>query len=272
MYFKKWMNILVSLTVGLSLAACGQNSSTTTEDTSLSDVKESGKLVVATETGFAPFVFKTLVDGQDTIVGSDVELVKAIAEELGVEVEFSEMSFDNVLTSVQSGKADIGISGISITPERQKVFDFSTSYYTATNKIIIKKSDASKLTSIDSLSGLSVAAQKGSIQETVVTEQIPDAHLVSLTQTGEMINELKSAQVDAVVLEEPIAKGYVEKNDDLMIADITLDSSGSDAYAIALPKGSTALKAEIDKVIEKLVESGQMDTMIQEAYDLSLKQ
>lgn len=266
---KNWIKILYLTLLGLTVVACGQSSSQ--EDTSLRDVTEDGKLVVATETGFAPFVFKTLMDGKDTVVGSDVEMVKKIAEDLGVELDISEMSFDNVLSTVQSGKADIGISGISVTEERKKVFDFSIPYYTATNKLIIKKTDSQKLIVLDAFSGLSVAAQKGSIQESVVKEQLAEAHLISLTHTGEMINQLKNGQVAAVLLEEPIAKGYLAKNPDLMIANIELDSSASDAYAIALPKGSTALKAEIDKVLQKLIDSGQIEQMIQEAYDLSIK-
>lgn len=270
MILKKWIKIMGLITVSLGLIACG--SSKSEKDTSLSDVNESGKLVVATETGFAPFVFKTLVDGQDTIVGSDVEMVKVIAKELGVEVEFSEMSFDNVLSSVQSGQADMGISGISVTEERKKSFDFSIPYYTATNKLIIKKADSTKLTSLEAFSELSVAAQKGSIQESVVKEQMAAANPISLTHTGEMINQLKNDQVDGVVLEEPIAKGYVAKNPDLMIADIELDSSASDAYAIALPKGSTKLKEKVDQALQKMIDSGQIEQMIQEAYDLSVKE
>lgn len=123
---KNWIKILYLTLLGLTVVACGQSSSQ--EDTSLRDVTEDGKLVVATETGFAPFVFKTLMDGKDTVVGSDVEMVKKIAEDLGVELDISEMSFDNVLSTVQSGKADIGISGISVTEERKKVFDFSIPY------------------------------------------------------------------------------------------------------------------------------------------------
>ncbi|CXH07151.1 amino acid ABC transporter periplasmic amino acid-binding protein [Streptococcus pneumoniae] len=79
-----------------------------------------------------------MVDGKNQIVGSDIELAKAIATELGVELELSPMSFDNVLASVQSGKADLAISGVSKTDERSKVFDFSTPYYTAKNKLIVK--------------------------------------------------------------------------------------------------------------------------------------
>lgn len=251
-----------------SLTACSKSS---TEDLSLKNIEEKGTITVAMNPEFAPFEFKTLVNGKDTIVGADVELANAIGEKLGVKVKFSSMSFNNVLASLQSGKADIAISGISATPERAKVYDFSKTYYDSVNKVIIKKSDLEKYTDANSLKDQSVATQKGTIQETIAKEQLEGAKVVSLVQNGEMINELKSGQVEAVVFEEPIAKAYVAKNDDLVIADIDLTSEKSDAYAVAMPKGSTALKAKIDEVITELVDSGKMDQLVQEAYDLSTK-
>ena len=113
---KKFWFMLTALVATCFLVACsgGQGVSTKT-------VKENKKIVVATESEFAPFEFKSLVNGKDTLVGADIELAKAIGKKLGVEVEFSVMSFDNVLASVQSGKADIAIAGISVTDERKKV-------------------------------------------------------------------------------------------------------------------------------------------------------
>ena len=96
-----------------------------------------------------PFEFKSLVNGKDTLVGADIELAKAIGKKLGVKVEFSVMSFDNVLASVQSGKADIAIAGISVTDERKKVYDFSDSYYTSENVVIVKKDKVNDYTSTD---------------------------------------------------------------------------------------------------------------------------
>ncbi|MGT2911150.1 transporter substrate-binding domain-containing protein [Streptococcus cameli] len=267
---KKWIPAILIACVLFLLTACQPQ--TKDQDQSLAQVKESGKLVIATETGFPPFVFKTLVNGKDTIVGSDVEMAKTIADKLGVEATFSEMSFDNVLTTVQSGKAQMGISGISVTKEREKVFDFSIPYYTAKNTIVIQKSDTSSYTGLENFNSLSVGAQKGSIQEGIVKDQLPDANLVSLAQTGEMINQLKSGKLAAIILEEPIAKGYIAKNTDLAIAEIELDSSGSDAYAIALPKGSTALKKEIDTILQELLDTGEIEKMIQEAYELSIQE
>ncbi|MBM9832406.1 transporter substrate-binding domain-containing protein, partial [Enterococcus faecalis] len=131
MTIKKFFLSLVAVATGLTLVACGNS---TSSDKDLSDtIREKGKIIVAMNPEFAPFEFETLVDGKNTIVGSDVQLAQAIADELGVDLELSPMSFDNVLGSLQSGKADMAISGISATAERAKVYDFSDAYYTAKN-------------------------------------------------------------------------------------------------------------------------------------------
>ena len=245
------------------LSACGSSSS---EDTSVSDIKDKGTLVVALNPEFAPFEFKTLIDGKDTLVGADIELGNAIADALGVDTDFSVMSFNNVLASVTSGKADIAIAGISVTDERKKAYDFSDAYYEAENIVIIKKSDEATYTTLESLAGKAVGAQKGSIQENIAKDQLPDSSLVSLTSNGEMINELKNNQLQAVVLEKAIAEGYVSQNDDLMIADMTLESSDTDAYAVAFAKGTDQdLIDTVNDVIKKAKDSGDFDAWLEKA-------
>lgn len=248
------------------LTACGSSDK---KDTSVSDIKDKGTMVVALNPEFAPFEFKTLVDGKDTIVGADVKIAEAIGEELGVKVKFSSMSFNNVLASLQSGKADIAISGISATPERKKAYNFSEPYYESENVVLIKKTDLDKYTKTTSLDGLSVGTQKGTIQETVASEQLKGAKVVALTQNGEMINELKNGQIQAVVLEKPIAEGYVANNDDLTISNITLKNDDADAYAVALPKDDDKLTKKVNKVINDLKDSGKIDQFVQDAYALS---
>ena len=257
---------LVLVASACLLTACGSNDK---KDTSVSDIKDKGTMVVALNPEFAPFEFKTLVDGKDTIVGADIEIAKAIGEELGVKVKFSSMSFNNVLASLQSGKADIAISGISATPERKKAYNFSEPYYESENVVLIKKTDLDKYTKTTSLDGLSVGTQKGTIQETVASEQLKGAKVVALTQNGEMINELKNGQIQAVVLEKPIAEGYVANNDDLTISNITLKNDDADAYAVALPKDDDKLTKKVNKVINELKDSGKIDQFVQDAYALS---
>lgn len=257
---------LVLVTSICLLTACGSSDK---KDTSVSDIKDKGTMVVALNPEFAPFEFKTLVDGKDTIVGADIEIAKAIGEELGVKVKFSSMSFNNVLASLQSGKADIAISGISATPERKKAYNFSEPYYESENVVLIKKTDLDKYTKTTSLDGLSVGTQKGTIQETVASEQLKGAKVVALTKNGEMINELKNGQIQAVVLEKPIAEGYVANNDDLTISNITLKNDDADAYAVALPKDDDKLTKKVNKVINDLKDSGKIDQFVQDAYALS---
>ncbi|MBM7636627.1 transporter substrate-binding domain-containing protein [Streptococcus saliviloxodontae] len=246
----------------LALGACSSNKGLTEKSLS-----SKGKLVVATESEFAPFEFKTLKNGKDTLVGADIELGKAIAKKLGVKVDYSVMSFNNVLATLQSGKSDMAIAGISVTKERQKAYDFSDPYYTSENVVIVKKADLTAYTTADSLNKKSVGTQKGSVQENVAKEQLPTASIVSLTSNGEMISELKSGQLQAVVLEKAIAEGYVAQNDDLIISDqLTLTSTESDTYAVALPKGTDkAVISKVNQAIKEVKESGQFDTWLQEA-------
>ena len=143
---KKFWFMLTALVAACVLVACSGSQGVKPQT-----IKDKKKIVVATESEFAPFEFKTLINGKDTLVGADIELAKAIGKKLGVKVEFSVMSFDNVLASVQSGKADIAIAGISVTNERKKVYDFSDSYYTAENVVIVKKDKVNDFTSTDSL-------------------------------------------------------------------------------------------------------------------------
>lgn len=199
-------------------------------------------------------------------------MVKAIAEQLGVTAEFKEMSFDNVLASVQSGKADIGISGISITNERQKTFLFSKGYYTAKTKLIIPKDKINIYTSISNFSDKGIASQKGSIQENIAKQQFSKSNLISLPQTSEMIVELKQDKVDGILLEEPVAKAYVDKNPELVIANIDLPSDSNDTYGIILPKSSKTLRKKINGELEPMIKSGKINHMIQLAYQLSIKE
>lgn len=166
MKLKKMLTLAATFVATLSLAACSASSSSDSSQSTLEKIKEKGTLVVATSPDYAPFEFQALVDGKNEVVGADIMLAQKIADELGVKLEVSAMSFDNVLSSVQNGKADIAIAGLSYSDERAKVFDFSESYYQIADVLLIKKDDASALTSIDAISGKNLAVQKGSTQET----------------------------------------------------------------------------------------------------------
>lgn len=254
--------VLVSV---FALAACGSSSNENLQE----KVVKKGKLVVAISPDYAPFEFKALVNGKDTIVGADVELAKAIAEELGVKLELSSMSFDNVLSSLQTGKADMAISGLSATKERKNAYDFSDPYYETENAILVKSSNLDKFASIDSLANQKVAVQKGTIEESLAKDQLKDSKIVSLTAMGEAINELKSGQVQAVDLEKPVAEGYLSQNSDIALAGFALKTSDGDAKAVAMPKGSGKMVKTVNKVIKKLAKDDKYKQYISDAAKLT---
>jgi polar amino acid transport system substrate-binding protein len=274
MLIKKIALGFVALLAMVSLVACGQSSKKTdTADKYLDKIKDKKELVVALNPEFAPFEFQIIKEGKNTIVGSDIDMANEIGKALGVKVKFEAMDFNNVLASLQSGKADIAISGISATPDRKENYDFSESYYTAKNVMIVKKSELEQYKDLAAFEGKKVAAQKGTVQENIVTEQVKKAKLISLTKNGQMINELKNGTVSGVVFEEPIAKAYVAANPDLtIVSSIAFDSSESDSYAIALPKNSGNLKKEIDQVIKTLKADGKIEQFVETNFELSQKE
>lgn len=244
---KKYLVTVASLLALFSLTACG----TTAKDTQ-DKVKDKGTLVVALSPEYAPFEFQTLKDGKNTIVGSDIMLAQDIADQLGVKLKLSPMSFNNVLSSLQSKKADIAISGISYTKERAKVYDFSESYYDTENAIVVKKSDAAKLKDMQALAGKKVGAQKATIQENLAKTQLKDSQIVSLTEMGEVINELKHGQLDAATMDGPVAAGYIAQNSDLVIVDYTFKTNNADSKVVAMPKNSPKLQKTINQVVKKV--------------------
>lgn len=270
---KKILSGVAAVALLFMLGACGgsQKSEGDSQSKALDAVKDAGVLKVGMSADFAPFEFHSMVDGKDKIVGADVDLANAIADDLGVDIEFMDMEFNAVLSSLEQGKVDIAISGISATPERKKSFDFSDNYYNPPQKVIVNKKNADKFTSIDSLKGKKVGAQKGSVQEDVVKQQLPDAQMVSVAKVPNLIIELNQGSIDALVVEETVGASYISQNPGLQFADIDLKSSKDEAYSIALPKDSGTLKTEIDKIIKKLNDSGKIEEFVQKNIELANK-
>ena len=274
---KKLFGALVVLTGILVLGACGNGGSSSTgsssasgsADNQLEAIKAAGVLNVATSADFAPFEFHALIDGKDTIVGADIDMVNEIADRLGVEVNILDLDFNAVLTALQQGKADIAVSGISATDERKQTFDFTDNYFTPEQKLVVNKNNESAFDSIESLSGKKVGAQKGSIQEMIVQDQLADSQLVSIAKVPNLVNELKQGSIDGLVLESAVAESYVAQNDDLVITDVALEASEGDSYAIALPTGSTELQEELNSILKELIEDGTIDEYVQKNTDLA---
>ena len=224
-------------------------------------------LVMGTSADYAPFEFHTIIDGKDTIVGFDISLAQAIADDLGKELVIKDMAFDSILMELQLGTIDFAVAGIVPTEERKQSVDFSDPYYSTSQTVVILKEDADKYTGLDSFAGVSVGAQTNTVQAELVETVLTGASPVLLQTIPNLIMELKSGKIEAVCLESTVAEGYVSTQDDLMIA-MEVPYEGS-VNAVAVQKGNTELLAAIDATIDKVLENGQMEQFIQEASALA---
>ncbi|AND72064.1 transporter substrate-binding domain-containing protein [Enterococcus hirae] len=270
---KKFFGMLTVLFALATLGACGSSNTTAQgqEKDQLAAIKKSGVLKVATSADYAPFEFHTMVDGKDKIVGSDIDLAKAIAKELGVKAEVSDMNFNTVLASLKEGKADLAISAISATDERKQQFDFTDNYYNPPQVVIINKKNKEIYRNANDLKDKNVGAQKGSIQEELVKTQLKGAKLVTIDKVPNMIVEVNQGSLAATVVEKTIAESYIAQNPDLMIADISLEPAPDEAFAIALPKESSQLQKELNQIIKKLNDEGKIEEFIQQNNELAEK-
>jgi ABC-type amino acid transport substrate-binding protein len=256
--------LLVAIVLSLILpVSCSNNTD------ALEAIKKAGKLVVGTSADYAPYEFHVMIDGKDTIVGFDIDIIKEVAKDLGVTLHVQDIAFDGLLQALNSKKIDLVISGMTPTEERKKSVDFSKVYYTARQSMIVRKTDVNTYTTVNSLKGRSIGVQLSSTQEELAKEFFPESRTVSLGKIYDLILELKNNKVDAVILELPVAQGYVLNNNDLVIASVPLpqDEGGS---AIAVRKGSETLLQSIDKTLTRLMNDGSIDTFVRKANELNV--
>lgn len=270
------MLVLCTLMLGM-LTGCGSSKADPAADVavpdwinSLSDegiaaakaIIANGKLVLGTSADYAPFEFHTEINGTDTIVGFDISIAQYMAEQLGVELEIVDMSFDNLLISLNKGDFDIVLAAMSSNEERAKAVDFSNEYYLSNNVILVQKQNADKYTTKESLQGVSVAAQKGTVCETRAKELAGESSVVSLVKVQDMVSELLSGKVEAVLLDKPVASGYVIMQDSLEMVDIGLVAE--EGMSVAMKKDSAGLTELVNCMLSQLTEE-QLDSWMGEA-------
>lgn len=248
---KKILALTLALTMILSLAACG------------GETKK--KLIVGTSADYAPYEFHTLIDGKDQIVGFDMELAKEIAKDLNMELEIKDMEFKMLLGELENGTIDMIIAGFSPDPERAVAY--SDIYYKATQTVLVLKENENKYKDIESLAGKSVGAQTGSIQEGIVTEQMTQSTLISLAKIPNLVAELKGNKLEAVVMETPVAEGYLSQNPDLAMAFNVDEEEGGSAVAVKI--GNEAILESVNKTIKRVNEDGSMERFVKEASELA---
>lgn len=268
---KKTFTMAIAILMIASMTACGGSSTSSTAPAAPAAVKTvvEGKLTIATSADFAPYEFHILDEnGKDKIVGFDISIAQAVADDLGLELDIKDMSFDAILMEINSGKVDMGVAGFSPDEERKKAVDFSDVYYTGGQSMMIKKADAEKFKALTDLNKaeFSVGAQTGSIQEKLVKANTPDAKYVGLQAVPNIIMELSAGKINACFMETVVAESYMKTNPDLMIlCPVPYDAEGS---AIALKKGNTALAEAANATIAKLKADGSIDAFVVEANSI----
>lgn len=230
----------------------------------MSRVKGSGKLVLGTSADYPPYEFHKLVDGKDKIIGFDIAIAQAIADELDVTLEIRDMGFDGLLMALQEGKVDLVIAGMTPKPERIEQVDFTKIYYVAAQGVMIRAEDKDIYKTAADLKGHKVGAQLGAIQEDIAKDQIEGSEVKALGKVSDLILELKNKKVDALVMELPVANAYIKANSDLALSEIeVVDDTGGSAIAIA--KGNTQFVEKLDSILDDLMSSGKIDEFVAEA-------
>ena len=236
-----------------SVASSAASSETASSAAAELTTVEAGKLTMATNATFPPYEMTT---DSGEIEGIDVDTAKAIAEKLGLELQIDDMDFDAALLSVQQGKADIVMAGVTVTDERKAVMDFSDSYATGIQSIIVPND--SDIASPDDLAGKKIGTQRGTTGYIYCSDDFGEDSVVAYDSGLTAVQALNNGQVDAVVIDNAPATEYVAANPGLKVLDT---SYAEEDYAIGMAKGS-ALEDAVNKALEELKADGTLQAIV----------
>ncbi|MFR5930740.1 MAG: ABC transporter substrate-binding protein [Subdoligranulum sp.] len=278
---KKALSLMTAAALVLSLAACGSTASSAasseaaspeaassdaasseaasseaaseTETAELSTV-EPGKLIMSTNAAFPPYEMTT---DSGEFEGIDIETAQAIADKLGLELQIDDMDFDAALLAVQQGKSDMVMAGVTVTDERQNVMDFTDSYATGIQSIIVKGD--SDIASVDDLAGKKIGTQRGTTGYLYCSDDFGDENVVAYDDGLTAVQMLNNGQVDCVVIDNAPAKEFIAANPGLKLLDTAYVE---ESYAIGIGKGNTELKDAINTALEELKADGTLQAIV----------
>lgn len=237
-------------------------------DGKLKEILDEGVITMATSPDYPPSEF---VDAQGNVKGSDIMLGQYIANSLGVELKVETMDFNAVLTAVDTGKVDMGISGFGYKADRAEQFELSKGYQSgssaAHHTLLVPADKADEYKSLDAFDGKKIDAQANSLQEMYVNDQIKGADLQLVATLDQAILELQTGKIDAIALDSTTAKNYAEQSNGMFVSvyeengvefDLSqyADESGN---VVAVQKGQTTLIDAINQVIESMATSGKYE-------------
>lgn len=243
MNIKKILAVLMMvLCLSIALSGCGSKKNI------IDEIKSSGKLIVATESGFPPMEY---YEG-DKIVGVDVDIVNAIAEKLGVEVEFLDLEFNSLIPALNSNKAHLIAAGMSYDEERAQKVDYSDIYFTSMQVILTK--DDSGITSEQDLIGKKVGVQLNTTGDYYATDEI-DCEVKQFNKYMQAVEELKNGSIDAIIVDHVPAEVFVQQNEGLAIVSELFE----DQYGLAINKEQDEFLTFINETIDELKTSGKIE-------------
>lgn len=265
---KKLTAMLLALVMALSLVACGQKADDNKTDDN-GDTKTT--LVVGTSADYAPFEFMYPDESGEMVYGGiDVSVAQYVADEMGLTLQVENMSFDNLLTSLDKGDFDMVLAAMEATPDRLENADFSDPYYTdMPPALLVKAANADQYKTLADLNGKSVGAQTATTKLDVVNG-IEGATPVPLASVLDLVNELVYDKVDAILVDGGVAAEYAAANPELVIADASSELGAAAPYCIAVAKGDPkGLLPDINAAIAKLTAENKIETFIADADKLS---
>jgi len=259
---KKIIAMMLALMMAMTLIACGEK-----PDDNAKDV-----LVMGTSADYAPYEFMYPDANGDMVYGGiDISVAQAIADSMGKELEVQNMNFDFLLTNLGTGKCDMVLAAIEVTPERLDAADFSDPYYTDLPKmIVVPAASVDQYKTLNDFGGKLVGAQTATTNVDIVNNDMPGAQLNSQTTVTDMFNMLANGKLDAVVVDGAIAMQYVENNTTLAIADASSELGEALPYCVAVAKGDPeGLLEGINAAIADMVANKKVEQFIADADALA---
>ncbi len=241
-----------ALTAGSTAEAAGSVAETAA--TGEFTVVEAGKLHMATNAAFPPY---EMVADDGSFEGIDVELAGKIAEKLGLELVVDDMDFGSIITSVQTGKSDIAMAGLTVTDERKQNVDFTDSYATGVQVVIVPED--SDIQTIDDLQGKLIGCQESTTGYIYCSDDYGEDVVTAFPNGANAIQALVSGKVDAVVIDSQPAQEFVKQNDGLKILDTEYVTED---YAIGVSKDNTALRDAVNTALKELTDDGTVQSIL----------
>jgi polar amino acid transport system substrate-binding protein len=209
---------------------------------------------MATNAEFPPYEFK---EG-DGFKGIDVEIAEAIAAKLGMELKIEDIAFDSIIPGVQTGKYDMGMAGLTVNEERLQTVNFSDSYATGIQSIIVK--EGSDIKSADDLAGKKIGVQTSTTGDIYATDDFGEENITRYENGAVAVQGLLEGKVDCVIIDNAPAKSYAEANEGLVVLDTEYVQ---EEYAICFAKENTQLQADVNKALGELIADGTVQTIIE---------